>query len=151
MYIKSALLLMILIISILSCKSDPPPPPIVIREDPLVLQEVSPLPRVVVAAIQKVVEYEPIYATFRIIELSEENGVQKYFLVRMGDDRTGIEIGASESIAEDEAFEKIIGKYKIIEITGNFFRGEILELDYKIGATAFVRVKIGEKLKEKDV
>jgi hypothetical protein len=132
--------------TLISCKSEAPPEPIIIIEDPLVLQELAPLPRSVVPV--HVAEYEAVYTAFRIIEVSEVNGVQQYFLVRMGADRTGIEIGVSENIAEDEAFEKIIGKYTIIEIFGDFFRCEINELDYKIGNTAFIRVKTGEKLKE---
>jgi hypothetical protein len=128
-----------------SCKSEPPSP-IVIKEDPLVIQELSPLPRAIVSA--RAEEYESVYSIFRIIEVSEVNGVQQFFLARLGSDRTGIDVGVSESIAEDEKFEKIIGKFTIIEIFGDFFRCEIEELDYKIGAAAYIRIKTGEKLKE---
>jgi hypothetical protein len=137
-----------LILISFSCKSEPPPEPIIIIEDPLVLQELNPLLRSIVPVY--VAEYEPVYAVFRIIEVSEVDGVQRYFLARLGADRTGIEVGLSESIAEDEAFSKIIGKYQIVDISGNFFQCEILELDYKIGTTAYIRVKVGEKLKEKE-
>ncbi|MDR2900896.1 MAG: hypothetical protein LBV20_05210 [Treponema sp.] len=146
---KSALIASVLLfVGVVSCKSEPLPEPIIILEDPLVLHEVNPLPRSVVPVY--VAEYEPIYTTFRIIEVSEVNGVQQYFLARIGADRSGIEIGVSENIAEDETFEKIIGKYKIIEIFGDFFRCQIEELDYKIGETAYIRVKTGEKLKAKE-
>ena len=114
--------------------------------DPLVLQEIAPLPRTVV--IKPVVEYEPVYAVMKIVEVSEENGVQKYFLVRLGADKTGVAVGITGDIAEDIEFQKIIGSYKIIEMYGNFFRGQIDSLSYKIGTTAYVRVKIGEQVKE---
>lgn len=133
----------------ISCKTpEPPPEPVVIVQDFLVLQEVLPLPRALVVAAAVVEEvFEPIYTVFRILEVSEVNGIQRYFLVKIGSDRTGINVGVSESIAEDAEFEKIIGKYKIIEVFGDFFRCEIEELDYKISGTAYIRVKIGEQLK----
>lgn len=138
----------------ISCKTpEPPAPPappepLVIFQDPLVLQEVEPLPRVAIAAATIVKEeFEPIYAVFRILEVSEVNGVQLFFLVRIGNDRTGIEVGVSDSIAEDAEFEKIIGKYKIIEVMGDFFRCEIEELDYKLSGNNYIRLKIGEQLK----
>lgn len=143
---KYAVLLVLILGCFVSCKSEPPPEPIVIVNDPLVLQELTALPRSMTPI--PVQEYEPVYATYRIIEVSEVNGVQRYFLVRMGQDKTGIAVGVTESIAEDQAFQKIIGKYKIIEIFGDFFRCQIEELDYKIGNTAFIRIKTGEKLKE---
>jgi hypothetical protein len=133
--------------TICSCKS-PPPPPLVVVHDPLILQEVAPLPRAVVAARQAVTEYEPIYAALRIIEVSEVNGVQKYFLVRLGADKTGIEVGVTGDIGEDATFQRIIGNYQIIELYGDFFRCEIKELAYRIGSNAHVRVQTGEKLKE---
>jgi hypothetical protein len=122
------------------------PEPIIVIQDPLVLQEITPLPRSVV--ITRAVEYEPVYATYRIIEVSEVNGVQKYFLVRMGADKTGVSIGVTGDIAEDTAFQKIIGNYKIIEVYSDFFRCEIVELAYRIGANAYMRVQTGEKVKE---
>ena len=115
--------------------------------DPLVLQEIAPLPRTVV--IKPVIEYEPVYAVMKIVEVSEENGVQKYFLVRLGPDKTGVAVGITGDIAEDAEFQKIIGSYKIIEIYGNFFRAQIDSLSYKIGTEAYVRVKTGDQVKEK--
>lgn len=123
--------------------------PLVIVQDPLALQEIAPLPRALVRA-EKEEEFEPIYAVFRIVEVSEVNGVQRYFLARIGNNRTGIRVGVSDSIAEDPEFKKIIGKYKIIEIFGDFFRCEIEELDYKIGDTAYLRVKTGQQVKVSD-
>jgi hypothetical protein len=115
---------------------------------PLVLTEVAPLPRAVVAAKQIVTEFEPVYAVYRIVEVTEVNGVQKFFLVRFGTDKKGIEVGVLGEIGEDAAFQRIIGNYKIVELLGNFFRCEITELAYRIGSNAHVRVVIGEKVKE---
>jgi hypothetical protein len=89
-----------------------------------------------------------VYATFRIVEVSEVNGVQRFFLVRIGAERTGIQIGVAGEIAEDEAFQRIIGNYRISEMYSDFFRGEIVDLTHRIGANAFVRVQTGERLRE---
>jgi len=132
------------LILVFACKSPPPPEPV---QDPLVLQEIAPLPRTMVAR-QAVAEYEPVYALFRIIEVSEVNGVQKYFLVRIGADKTGIAVGVTGDIGEDQTFKRIIGNYKVIELHDNFFRCEIVELEYRIGSAAYVRIKTGEKIKE---
>jgi hypothetical protein len=140
--VRQFLYLLFPLIIVLACKS--PPPDI---QDPLVLQEIAPLPRSVVAR-QVVAEYEPVYATFRIIEVSEVNGVQKFFLVRIGSDKTGIAAGVTGDIGEDQTFKRIIGNYKILELHDNFFRCEIVELEYRIGNTAYVRIKTGEKIKE---
>lgn len=129
------------VILVFSCSS---PPPAII--DNLVLQEVEPLPRNVV--VKQKVEFEPVYSVFRIIEVSEVNGVQKFFLVKIGADRTGITVGTTGEIAEDQEFSKIIGSCKIIEVYGDFFKCRIEELTYKIGLNAFVRFKTGEKAKE---
>jgi len=128
-----------MIFLVCSCKTAP--------NDTLAIMEVAPLPRAVVAA-KNVAEYEPVYAVYRIIEVTEVNGVQKFFLVRFGADKTGIEIGVTGEIGEDAAFQRIIGNYKIIELLGDFFRCEITELAYRIGTNAHARVVIGEKIKE---
>ena len=99
-----------------ACES---PSPIIILQDPLVLQEVNPLPRTVI--IKPVLEYEPVYAIFRIIEVSEVNGVQKYFLARSGADKQYVQRGITGEIADDAEFKKIIGSFKIVEIVGGFF------------------------------
>jgi hypothetical protein len=117
-------------------------------QDALVLTEAAPLPKAVVAAKQTVTEFEPVYAVYRIVEVTEVNGVQKFFLVRFGTDRTGIEAGVTGEIGEDSTFQRIIGNYKIVELLGNFFRCEITELAYRIGTNAHARVVIGEKVKE---
>jgi len=123
-----------------SCKTAP--------NNSLVIMEIAPLPKAVVAAQKNIAEYEPVYAVYRIIEVTEVNGVQKFFLVRFGADKTGIEKGIAGEIGEDAAFPRIIGTFKIIELLGDFFRCEITELAYRIGPNAHARVVIGEKVKE---
>jgi hypothetical protein len=146
---KYTALILVILSSVMACKSEPPPPPepIIIVQDPLILQEIAPLPRAMVIA-AKAAEFEPVYTPYRIIEVSEVNGVQKYFLVRLGSDKSGISVGVTGDIAEDAAFEKVIGNYKIIEVYGDFFRCEIVELAYRIGSNAYMRVQTGEKIKE---
>lgn len=112
----------------------------------LTLQEIAPLPRAVV--IKPVIEYEPVYTVLKIVEVSEVNGVQKYFLTKFGADKTGISVGVTGDIAEDPEFTKLIGTYKIIEVYKDFFKSQVDMLSYKIGTTAYVRVKTGEKVKE---
>jgi hypothetical protein len=120
--------------------------PLVIVQDPLVLEEISPLPRAVV--IKPVLEYEPVYSVMRIIEVAEVNGVQKFFLVRAGADRAHIAEGKEGEIGDEAEFKKIIGTCRIIEIFGDFFRCEVRQLDYKIGPSAHIRIKTGERLKQ---
>lgn len=132
----------VLILLVFSCSS---PPEV---NNNLVIQEVEPLPRSVV--VKQKVEFEPVYSVLRIIEVSEVNGVQKFFLVKIGSDRTGIAVGTTGEIAEDQEFSKIIGSFKISEVYGDFFKCRVEELTYKIGLNAFVRFQIGEKVKENE-
>jgi hypothetical protein len=120
--------------------------PLVIVQDPLVLEEIAPLPRAVI--IKPVLEYEPVYSVMRIIEVSEVNGVQKFFLARAGADRAHIAAGKAGEIGEEAEFKKIIGTCTIIEIFGDFFRCEVQQLDYKIGPSAHIRIRTGERLKQ---
>jgi hypothetical protein len=129
------------IILFAACSGKPP-----IIQDPLVLMEVAPLPRQVVAQ-EPTPEYEPVYTIYRIIEVSEVGGVQRNFLVRFGADKTGVSVGVTGDIAEDSGFQKIIGNYRVTEVYTDFFRCNIQELSYRIGSTAFIRVQTGEKIK----
>ncbi len=126
--------------SLLSCSTVDP------NANALSLQEIAPLPRTVV--VKPVIEYEPVYVVLKIVEVSEVNGVQKYFLTKFGADKTGVSVGVAGDIAEDPEFTKIIGTYKIIEVYKDFFKSQIDMLSYKIGTTAYIRVKTGEKVKE---
>lgn len=138
--VSNSFLLSVIVLAISSCSS---PPEI---DNSLVLLELEPLPRTVV--VKQRVEFEPIYSVLKIIEVSEVNGVQKFFLVKIGSDRTGIAVGTTGEIAEDQEFSKVIGIFKITEVYGDFFKCRVEELTYKIGLNAFVRYKIGEKVKE---
>jgi hypothetical protein len=113
--------------------------------DPLVLEEISPLPRTVV--VNTAPEYEPVYSVMRIVEVSEVNGVQKFFLVRAASPGPHIRAGVKGEIAGDEEFKKIIGAFTIVEVYGDFFRCEALQLDYKIGVNAYIRIQTGERTK----
>jgi hypothetical protein len=119
--------------------------PETVVHDPLVLEEIAPLPRTVV--IHTAPEYEPVYSVMRIIEVSEVNGVQKFFLVRAAAGGAHIKEGVKGEIAGDEEFKKIIGSFRIIEIYGDFFRCEAQQLDYKIGTDAYIRIQTGERAK----
>ncbi|MDR1624926.1 MAG: hypothetical protein LBT33_00160 [Spirochaetia bacterium] len=113
--------------------------------DPLVLEEIAPLPRRVV--VNPAPEYEPVYSVMRIVEVSEVNGVQKFFLVRAASPGPHIRQGVRGEIAGDEEFKKIIGGFAIVEVYGDFFRCEALQLDYKIGVNAYIRIQTGERTK----
>ena len=118
--------------------------PLVVVQDPLVIEEIAPLPRAVV--VKPVLEYEPVYSLMRIIEVSEVDGVQKFFLARAGEDRTNIIAGKGGEIADDDDFKKIIGAYTIVEVYGDIFRCEVSRLDYRIGPGAHIRMQTGERL-----
>ena len=120
--------------------------PLVVVQDPLVLEEIAPLPRAVV--VKPVLEYEPVYSLMRVIEVSEVDGVQKFFLARAGEDRTNIVEGKEGEIADDEDFKKTIGTYTIVEVYGDIFRCEVRRLDYRIGRNAHIRMQTGERLKK---
>ena len=135
----------LMLFSLLSCRTPPAPPPL----QPLILQEMTPLPRaVVVQAPAPEFEHEPIFTVLRIVEVSEVNGVQRFFMVRMGADRTGIYAGATGEISDDENFNRIIGTFRILELQGMFFRSEITELTHRIGSNAHVRIQTGEIIRE---
>ncbi|MCL1818871.1 MAG: hypothetical protein FWG35_08055 [Spirochaetaceae bacterium] len=119
--------------------------PLVVVQDPLVLEEIAPYPRAVV--VKPVFEYEPVYSLMRVIEVSEVDGVQKFFLARAGENRTNIAQGKGGEIADDEDFKKIIGTYTIVEVYGDIFRCEVRRLDYRIGRNAHIRMQTGERLK----
>lgn len=141
--INSSALIFLSLVLFFSCKSKPEP--VIVIKDPLVLTEIAPLPKT--AVVKAEVEYEPVYQVLKVIEVSEENGVQKYMMVKIGEDKTGIVTGTKGDIAEDPEFAKIIGSYKIAEVYKDFFMASIEVLTYKIGTSAYIRIKIGEKIK----
>ena len=116
-----------------------------IVEDPLVLLEVTPLPRSVV--IQKKVEYEPIYGVMRVLEVSEENGVQKYLLAKAGDIKSGLTAGATGDIGTDAAFGTVIGTFKIVSMTNGFVKCSIVTVTQKVPGNAYIRIQTGQQEK----
>lgn len=115
-------------------------------EDPLVLLEVTPLPKSVV--IQKKVEYEPIYGVMRVLEVSEENGVQKYLLAKAGDIKNGLTPGTTGDIGTDAAFGTVIGTFKIVNVTNGFVKGSIETVTQKVPGNAYIRIQTGQQEKE---
>lgn len=110
---------------------------------PAALAEVKPLPREVV--VEKKVEYEPVYAVMKVLEVSEENGVQKYLLAKTDGDNKEITAGVYGEIAADISFEPVLGTFKVLGIQGGFIRCSIETLTHKIPSNSFVRIQIGQK------
>lgn len=115
-------------------------------EDPLVLLELEPLPRNL--ELKKQAEYEPVYGVMRILEISTENGVQTEVLTKKGDIKEGLEKGKTGEIAEDAGFASIIGTFKIVSMQNGFVMCKVTNLTKKIPNNAYIRVQIGQKLKE---
>ena len=113
---------------------------------PIVLAEIKPQKDDVVEV--KKVEYEAIYSILKVLEVSEENGVQKYLFAKIDRDSTEIAVGVAGEISADATFETVIGTMKIISKSGGFVRCSIESLNCKIPANSFVRIEIGKKAKE---
>ena len=114
---------------------------------PAVLAELKPLPS---QGVTKVKEYEPVYAVMKILEISEENGVQKYLVAKSDPEVTEDAKNLVGEISGDIEFSQILGTYKITSISSNFIRGTILSTTHKIPSNSYVRIQIGEKLKEEE-
>lgn len=114
---------------------------------PLAMLEITPLPKEVVAAVK--VEYEPVYAVMRVLEVSEKNGVQKNLVARLGDSKDGISKDSMGEIAADSSFGEVIGTFKVTEISGSFIRCSIETVTHKVPANAYIRIQTGQK--EKDI
>lgn len=115
-------------------------------EDPLTLLELEPLPRNL--ELKKQAMYEPVYGVMRILEISTENGVQTEIMAKKGDIKDGLERGKTGEIAEDAAFGSIIGTFKIVSMQSGFVMCKVTNLTKKIPNNAYIRVQIGQKLKE---
>lgn len=110
------------------------------------LSEVKPLKDEVV--VETKVEYESIYAILKVLEVSEENGVQKYLFAKIDKDSKEISVGVLGEISADTTFSSVIGTIKIISKTGGFARCSIESLNCKIPPNSFVRIEVGKKAKE---
>lgn len=117
-----------------------------VSSTPLAMLEIKPLPREVV--IEHQAEYEPIYATMKVLEISEENGVQKYLFAKVEGEVSEITAGVVGEISGDLSFDKILGNFKVISRNGNFIRCSIETLTHKVPANSYIRIQIGKKKKE---
>lgn len=115
-------------------------------EDPLVLLELEPLPRHV--EVKKQIIYEPVYGVMRALEISTQNGVQTEIMAKRGDIQEGLEKGKIGEIAENSSFGEIIGTFKITSIQNGFVTCKIENVTKKIPNNAYIRVQIGQKIKE---
>lgn len=115
-------------------------------EDPLVLLELEPLPRHV--EVKKQIVYEPVYGVMRALEISTQNGVQTEIMAKRGDVQEGLEKGKTGEIAENSSFGEIIGTFKITSVQNGFVTCKIENVTKKIPNNAYIRVQIGQKIKE---
>lgn len=115
---------------------------------PAALAEVKPLPREVV--VEKKVEYEPVYAVMKVLEVSEENGVQKYLLAKTDGESKEITAGVYGEIAASVSFEPVLGTFKVLGIQSGFIRCSIETLTHKIPSNSFVRIQTGQKAKDEE-
>ena len=118
----------------------------VVAEDPLVIAEITPLPKNIQQ--KKTVLYEPVYGIMRILEISLENGVQTVLMAKTGDVKTGLEKGVTGDISPAADFGEIIGTFKIVSVMNGFVTCRIESVTKKIPNNAYIRVQIGQKEKE---
>ncbi len=119
--------------------------PVEVVEDPLVLAEITPLPKTVEP--RTVTLYEPVYGVMRILEISSNNGVQSDITAKKGDVTKGLEKGAKGEIAADAGFGEIIGTCKITGVVRDFVTFKIDNVTKKIPANSYVRIVVGQKIK----
>jgi len=115
-------------------------------DDPLAILEVTPLPKDV--KIDKAVLYEPVYGIMRILEISVVNGVQVELLAKQGDVKTGLSRGVVGEISDSSSFGEIIGTVKIVSVSNGFVTCKVDSVTKKIPNNSFVRVVVGQKIKE---
>lgn len=138
---KIRILQIISLLMLLSgCATAPKP------ELPLVLVELTPLPRNV--QIKKQVLYEPLYGNMRVLEITQSNGVQAELMAKVGELKGKIEKGVMGEISEDANFSEIIGTFTVSSILNGFVTCKIENVTKKIPNNAYIRVQIGQKIKE---
>lgn len=140
-FVRKIVFLLICLFLFSGCISTPMAP----VNDPLVLVEITPLPKDI--QVKKEVLYEPVYGIMRILEISQENGVQTEVMAKKGDITAGLEKGVTGEIAEDPSFGEIIGTFKITSVMNGFVTGKIETVTKKIPSNAYMRVVIGQKIK----
>lgn len=140
--IRKIILVLIISIIFVGCTSTP----ILQKDDPLVLAEITPLPKDVKVNVQ--VLYEPIYGVMRILEINVENGVQTELLAKKGDVTKGLDRGTVGEIAENASFSEIIGTFKIVSVANGFVTCRVENVTKKIPNNSYIRVVVGQKIKE---
>ncbi len=144
--IKGFLIPLLILISVFvlsCCKSAPVEQ--VEEEDPLVLAEITPLPKTV--QLQKEVLYEPVYGVMRVLEITLTNGVQTELTAKKGEITKGLEKGSVGEISADAGFGEIIGTCKITGVINDFVTFKIENVTKKIPSNSYVRIVVGQKIK----
>lgn len=139
--VRKIIVICILILMVSACATKA-----AVIEDPLVIAEITPLPKDV--QLKKKVLYEPVYGVMRVLEITLENGVQAELMAKTGDIKTGLQKGVTGEISPAADFGEIIGTFKITSVANGFVTCRIESVTKKIPNNAFIRVQIGQKEKE---
>ncbi len=139
--VRKIIVICILILMVSACATKT-----AVIEDPLVIAEITPLPKDV--QLKKKVLYEPVYGVMRVLEITLENGVQAELMAKTGDIKTGLQKGVTGEISPAADFGEIIGTFKITSVANGFVTCRIESVTKKIPNNAFIRVQIGQKEKE---
>ena len=139
--VRKIIVICILILMVSACATKT-----AVIEDPLVIAEITPLPKNV--QLKKKVLYEPVYGVMRVLEITLENGVQAELMAKTGDIKTGLQKGVTGEISPAADFGEIIGTFKITSVANGFVTCRIESVTKKIPNNAFIRVQIGQKEKE---
>ena len=119
----------------------------VVEEEPEIIEfvyelvEIEPLPekkKVEVVIIPK--EYE--YISSGVAEVEEIDGVQKFFYIKLGYSRAGIQQHMEGKIFNDLDQKEQIGTFKLVEVFKDFSKAQIIELNFKLNSDATVLFEI---------
>ncbi len=112
----------------------------------LILTELTPTPKAV--QIKKPAIYEPVYGYMRVLEITQTNGVQSELMAKSGDLQDKLEKGVMGEISVNSSFDEIIGTCFVVSILNGFVVCKIENVTRKIPNNAYIRIQIGQKLKE---
>jgi len=112
----------------------------------LILTELTPTPKAV--QIKKPAIYEPVYGYMRVLEITQTNGVQSELMAKSGDLQDKLEKGVMGEISVNSSFDEIIGTCSVVSILNGFVVCKIENVTRKIPNNAYIRIQIGQKLKE---
>lgn len=107
------------------------------------IAELEPLPEKKVVVVEKPKEYEYIVAS--VAEVEEVDGVQKYFYIKLGYSKEGIERNMEGKIFNDLEQKEQIGTFKLVEVFKSFSKAEVTELNFKLNNSATVLFEIEKK------